>query len=177
MGSDKAVMVGLELVSEEFFQNTTIKLSKSFSRMPYSDMVKSVFDDYLDPAVEAVGVEITNKEERTHIFPTLGARSVVVPYWSPFYFINWLANKSSSLSNPGMADYMFFQSLDGSYQFMPISHFKAMPVVASYTHAPVDKTKDMLSFSNLTEFVVLSAGNRLQDLGTGVFSSILRPLT
>ena len=173
LGADKALMVTLEIVSEEFFQNSTIKFSKSFSRLPYSDMVQNIFDEYINTAVEEAGAEIPPNSERVHIFPTDGARSVLIPYWSPFYAINWLANKSCASSNPSMADYMFFQSLNGSYHFMPITHFKRMPVTASYTHVPPDKTKDLLSFSNITEYTIISAGNRLQDIGSGVFSSIL----
>lgn len=173
LGADKAVMVTVEIVSEEFFQNSTIKFSKSFSRVPYSDMVKNIFDEYINPAIEQAGVQILNDLERVHIFPTSGPRTILIPYWSPFYAINWLANKSCAVSNPSMADYMFFQSMDGSYQFMPISHFKSMPVTASYTHTPPDKTKDLLAFSNITDYSIISAGNRLQDIGSGVFSSIL----
>jgi len=173
LGSDKAVMIGLEIVSEEFFQNTTIKFSKSFSSLTYGDMVQNIFDEYINPAVQEAGVEIRTDSERVHIFPTDGARNAVIPYWSPFYTINWIANKCCAATNQSMADYMFFQSLDGSYQFMPLSYFKGMPVTASYTFTPPDKTKDLLAFSNLKSFSILNVGNRMQDIGTGVFSSLL----
>jgi len=173
MGSDKAVMVGVELVSEEFFINSTIKFSKAYSSMTYSDMVRSIFDEYVDPAVNESGIAVNKDSERLHIYPTDGARNLVVPYWSPFYTINWLANKSSAASNQAMSDYMFFQSLDGSYQYMPISHFKMMPVTASYTHIPPDKTKDLLAFNNLSQVSILNSGNRMENIGTGVFSSLL----
>ena len=173
LGADKAVMISVEMVSEEFFQNSTMKFSKSFSKIPYSDMVQNIFDEYINPAVEQAGIEINADSERLHAFPTDGVRSLVVPYWSPFYTINWLANKACAASNQAVADYMFFQSLDGSYQFMPITYFKNMPVTASYSNSPPDKTKDLLAFSNISEYTVLSVGNRLQDIGVGMFSSLL----
>jgi len=169
MGTDTAVLVGLEFVSEEFFLNPSIKFSKSFSKMPYSKMAEKIYTEFLVSAAEQRS-DLNSGE--VYAMPTDSPRSVIIPYWSPFYAINWLANKASAQENSAMSDYMFYQSLDGSYWFMPISHFKDKPVQAKYKHRPPDQSRDAEEFNNITDLSYISTGNRLQDIGSGVFSSI-----
>jgi hypothetical protein len=46
--------------------------------------------------------------------PTSRKESCVIPNWTPYRAINWLAKRSNPLKNPKAANYVFFESLSGS---------------------------------------------------------------
>jgi len=179
--TDKNAFVTLDFVSPEFFLNTLVKFSASYKDMPYSEMAKKIFQDHMvknvskDPMFSS-GPAFYNSPQETYspnVFDhkTEGNKTVVFPYWSPFYAINWLCNRSHGIVDEKVAsDYLFFQQLNGIYNFVPISYFKNKPVVASYTRIPSDKTKEMLQYKNIEEFIVLSHGDKMKDVTSGVYS-------
>lgn len=194
--TDKAMVTVLEFVSEEFFINSMVKFSTSYKNMPYSEMAKKIFEQYIIEPITISRQTFNNisadKQDYNISFIALeteGTKNVVFPYWSPFYAINWLANKSHTTISPPdsgsvddgnpdkkAADYLFFQQLTGSYIFAPVSHFKAQSTVANYTHVHADKKNDKLMFNNIEDIVILSLNNKLQDVSTGVYGSILNTL-
>lgn len=185
--SDKNAFVTLEFVSPEFFVNTQVKFSVSYRDMPYSDMAKKIFEDYIvkivkqDPMFDS-GPAFSNQSQESYSpaffdYKTEGNKSVVFPYWSPFYAINWLANRSHGiLDNKLGCDYLFFQQLNGIYNFVPVSYFKNKEVVASYTRIPSDKTKDMMQYKNIQEFIVLSYADKMKDVTSGMYASSYKTL-
>jgi hypothetical protein len=173
-GSQNQVLVSLEFVGEEFFFNSGSKLSKSYSSQPYSDMVKSIFYDYILPNNEIDRNEITESgKPKLIIFDTFGMKSLVIPNWSPFYTINYLANKSIYSGNIEMCDYVFYQNLEGSYVFMPISYMKSLPTCANYKHVPADHSAGKLMQDNATRITITNFGDKLRDFSTGTYGSLL----
>lgn len=81
----------------------------------------------------------------------------------------WYADKKA-------ADYLFFQQLNGNYIFAPVSYFKAQSPVAKYRYVAADKANDALMFDNIQEITIVSLNNKLQDVSTGVYSSVLNTL-
>jgi hypothetical protein len=69
MQGDGKKLIRLEFVSPTVYQNAQLRISRAFSDMPYSDMVKAIMKDTL-------GVEV-------NACPTLGNRNIVVPNWNP----------------------------------------------------------------------------------------------
>lgn len=180
--SDKNAFVTLDFVSPEFFVNTQVKFSTSFKDMPYSDMAKKIFEDYIVKVVKkdpmfASGPAFSNQSQESYSpsffeYKTEGNKAVVLPYWSPFYAINWLANRSHGLIDGKLGcDYLFFQQLNGVYNFVPLSYFKNREVVASYTRIPGDKTREMLQYKNIQEFTILNYADKMQDVSSGVYAS------
>lgn len=187
--TDKAMVIMLSFVSEEFFMNNMMKFSQSYTNMSYSDMAEKIFNQYILEPVKQNRIsfsnlprlpeDIANYNTRFKCIPTEGTKKTVVfPFWSPFYAINWLANRSfTTLSaNSGSkraADYVFFQQLSGNYMFAPISYFKTLPVTAKYRQVPVDKNKEDLMFDNAKDITVVTLNDKLMDISSGVFSSVL----
>lgn len=180
--NDKSAFVTLDFVSPEFFLNTQVKFSASYRDMPYSEMAKKIFEDQIAKNIQKdpmffSGSAFYNKPQETYSpsffdYKTEGNKTVVFPYWSPFYAINWLANRSHGIVDEKIAsDYLFFQQLNGIYNFAPISYFKSRPVVASYTRVPSDKTKEMLQYKNIQELSVLSYADKMRDVAAGVYAS------
>lgn len=195
--TDKSMVTVLDFISEEFFRNSMIKFSGSYKNMSYSQMAKEIFDEYIkNPVIDSVltqssDLSITpysNLDILTH--ETEGNdKTIVFPWWSPFYAINWLANKSYGTisgdrpvgyknegkytrpDNKKVADYVFFQQLDGSYQFAPISWFKTGGAAAEYSYVPHDKKNDLKMMNNIEELTILNFNDKLQDVSTGVYSS------
>jgi hypothetical protein len=155
--------------------------------MPYSDMAKKIFEEQIVKNVQKdpmffSGPAFYNAPQETYSpsfydYKTEGNKTVVFPYWSPFYAINWLANRSHSIvENKIASDYLFFQQLNGIYNFVPLSYFKSKPVVASYIRTPSDKTKELLQYRNIEELVILSHGDKMRDVTSGVYSSSYKTL-
>jgi hypothetical protein len=204
--TDKAALTVLDFVSEEFFLNSMVKFSASYKNMPYSKMAENIFQDHIATPIARNRENLTastnfaensnpSKQDSYNVsFITVGTegqnKSVVFPYWSPFYAINWLANKSyTTISPPNSgskgdrwyadkkaADYLFFQQLNGNYVFAPASYFKAQSTVAKYRQVPADKQNDALMFDNIEDVTLVSLNNKLQDVATGVYGSILNTI-
>jgi TfoX/Sxy family transcriptional regulator of competence genes len=150
-------------------------------------MAKKIFEDYIVKIVKqdpmfVSGPAFANQSQESYSpsffdYKTEGNKSVVFPYWSPFYAINWLANRSHGiLDNKLGCDYLFFQQLNGIYNFVPVSYFKNKEVVASYTRIPSDKTKDMMQYKNIQEFIVLSYADKMKDVTSGMYASSYKTL-
>ena len=195
--TDKAMVTVLDFVSEEFFTNSMVRFSASYKNMTYSEMAEKIFQQNIaEPVIrnrQKFNYSPANKQEYNISFTALGtegAKTVVFPYWSPFYAINWLANKSYTTISPPdsgsagdrwyadkkAADYLFFQQLTGNYMFAPVSYFKAQQPVAKYKYVLADKQNDALMFDNIEEITIVSLNNKLQDVSTGVYSSVLNTL-
>jgi hypothetical protein len=83
-----------------------------------------------------------------------------------------LANRSHSIvDNKFGCDYLFFQQLNGTYNFVPLSYFKTKDVVASYTRIPSDKTREMMQYKNIQEFTILNYADKMRDVSSGVYAS------
>ena len=72
-----------------------------------------------------------------------------------------------------MCDYVFYQNLEGIYSFIPISFMKSLPSSASYTHVPAKHSVGALMQNNARRLSVVNFGDKLRDLSTGTFGSIL----
>lgn len=172
--TDNQVLLSLEFVSEEMFFNSGTKLSKAYTNMPYSEMVKNIFYDYILPNNEL------NKDEETEmgspritVFDTYGSKSMVLPNWSPFYAINHMANMSVYSANTEMCDYVFYQNLEGVYVFAPISFMKNLQTCASYKHVPADHKVGKLMQTNASRITITNFGDKLRDFSTGTYANML----
>ena len=69
------------------------------------------------------------------VVETFDSRSYVLPYWTPFYAINWLAHRARAKEDTSLCDYVLFQNSDG-YHFAPISKLKTLEPAFTYTNFP-----------------------------------------
>lgn len=82
--------------------NQTRRIRKSYSDKKVSDIVKSVFKEYLNTEVK-----VEETDNNTH---------VVIPGWTPMYATAWLQKIAIK---DGAADYVLFQNYSGDYSFKP----------------------------------------------------------
>lgn len=99
----------LDFMSQEFVKSQSVKFSKAYHNTLISDMVDDIYRQYIKP--------VSNKS--LNIVATLNTDSKVVPNFSPFKAINWLAKWARSPSYRTGASYVMFENQYG-YYFGPI---------------------------------------------------------
>jgi hypothetical protein len=163
MQGDGKKLIRLEFVSPTVYQNAQLRISRAFSDMPYSDMVKAIMKDTL-------GVEVNT-------CPTLGNRNIVVPNWNPMYAVSWLAKRSAAETIPEACDYVFYENLNGNYQFMPLSLLKKRQSIVKYHHTPTSRnpeTGELLlkkEFYNILSFTIGGRGDKMREVVSGVYGN------
>ena len=109
---------------------------------------------------------------------TYDTRSYVIPYWSPFYAINWLAHKARSKYDTSFCDYVFYENSDG-HHFVPISRLKQKPPKFTYTDYVQGfrsvKGERMIEseLRNIIAMTVEDISDRLRQQSLGMFSSAM----
>jgi len=104
---DRTKMYQLSLVSEEYMFSKKMKVSKGYKGVRYDEMVTDV--------MKKLNKESDNLNKRTYAETTLSDHNVIVPNWTPFQAINWLAKRSNSLKHPKAANYVYYETLTGNY--------------------------------------------------------------
>ena len=163
MQGDGKKLIRLEFVSPTVYQNAQLRISRAFSDMPYSDMVKAIMKDTL-------GVEV-------NACPTLGNRNIVVPNWNPMYAVSWLAKRSAAETIPEACDYVFYENLNGDYQFMPLSLLKQRKSIVKYHHTPTARNPETgelflkKEFYNILSFAIGGRGDKMREVVSGVYGN------
>lgn len=111
----------LHFCSEELILSESIKISKSYKGMTITNIVKDITTNYLGIA--------STKLPTSAITDTQGDIDLVVPYWSPFYTINWLASRARSGTDTGCS-FLFFEDNAG-YHFTSIEKLSQQKPVQS----------------------------------------------
>jgi hypothetical protein len=98
----------LELVSEQYLSNAHSRISKSYKGMSYRDIAFDIWMNYLNPITkQMLGGIFEHTEGRD--------RQCVIPNWTPYQAINWLAKRSNSLKYPKAANYVYYETLTGNF--------------------------------------------------------------
>ena len=161
------VAVRLEFVSHLAELSLRTKLNRALRRMTFQEMVWAVYADLQsqDPALpEILGMA------------TFGQSTVIVPNWSPLYAINWFAHRSVSVENQQIADYLFFETLDGA-NFFSLSKLKEFLPAAKYRSAPSgfrsDDGERMIEaeLRNISSYAIRDMGDKLRETKLGMYAS------
>lgn len=162
----------LQFSSMQFQLDYKRKISRSYRNTKISEIAKKVFKDYLiDTTLE--DEEIENPKLQA-VSDTGNPTTLVIPNWSPFQTMNWLASKAEYYGN---CDYMFFETMEGFF-FMPLSLLKSKKSVTTYqyTSEPVKEeiTKSIdKEMGKITTYVEVQNGcNKSEMEMEGVFSSL-----
>jgi hypothetical protein len=167
--TDNSKFAVLELVSIESDKGNANRFSRSFTGMTYDDMVLKIMRE------QVLGE--SQKNNYIHTTPTIGLKNLVVPYWNPFYTINWIAKKSISKNDFTHCDYVFYQTLNGIYHFVPLSFLKTYPPTAKYTHIPGGSRTEAGDMPieqylrNVRNMNIVAYQNRLKSIATGIYAS------
>ena len=161
----------INFVSEEFITSSSIKISKSYIGRNISDMVESIYDDYLDTDK----VLVVEKTRNLH--------DVIIPNWSPLHSMNWLASRGMSEDHDG-ANYFFFETLDG-FNFVSmekliddvrkdkIAYPNGTKTKYSYGMKNVGESNTGIAHTIADSYNVDSTSNIIQNLSRGMYGSKL----
>lgn len=161
------VVVRLEFVSHLAELSARTKLNRVFRRMSFQEMVWAVYSDMKnqDPKLPEI-----------RGMPTYGQSTVIIPNWSPLYAINWFGHRSVSMDNQQIADYLFYETLDGA-NFFALSKLKEFAPVAKYKSASsgfrTESGERMIEseLRNITSYAVRDMGDKLRETKLGMYAS------
>jgi hypothetical protein len=164
----------LHFCSEELILSQSIKVSNSYKDMTVANIIRDIAYNYLQISSE--------KLPQSELTPTTGDFSVVVPFWSPFYAINWLARMASTARSTSCS-FMFFEdslgfhfnSIENLSQQAPLQAINFMPM--NFAGATREKSKDKTDMQQRLEaaesYELVSAPDTIDLFNTGVYSSKL----
>lgn len=132
----------LGFVSKHLIKSNRTKISRSFNAMTASDIVGYITEDILKLPEGDNNLEwdalITNE-------PTKNVKNCVIPSWTPFKTIKWLAKHSMSEDN-GSSNYIFFENNEG-FHFTSIDKLKEQDVTRTFT-VGIDISQSLRSSEN-----------------------------
>lgn len=100
----------LHFCSEEQVLNDQIKMSKVYEETPISDIISDIATTVLRINPKKFNID--------NITPTEKLVSVTIPYWRPFYALNWLCARAFS-PQYSFAGFLFYENRDGFF-FRPL---------------------------------------------------------
>ena len=118
-------------ISTEFIVNGNASVDNSFVGLPFSQMVKSIYNEYFNKSNKKVGnKKFITYEKDFFVEDTYGKHSIVSPLSTPFEFIQYCARQSQS-SKYRESDYIFYENDDG-FNFRTISGLLEQDPVEDY---------------------------------------------
>ena len=161
----------INFVSDEFITNSVTKISKSYMGRNISDMVESIYSDYMDTD-KALTVEETKN-----------LHDVIIPNWSPLYSMRWLAGRGMSEDYNG-ANYFFFETLDG-FNFVSLEGLidevrsdklkypTGTKMMYRYGFKNVGESQSGVAHTIASEYHVDSTFNVIQNFSRGMYGNKL----
>ncbi len=160
----------LHFCSEEAILSESQKISKSYKGQTVSSIIKDVCSTFL---------KIDSKKfPSTAITETQGNFDVVIPYWTPFYTINWLSRMARTAQAPGCS-FVFFEDSEG-YHFSSIELLSQQEPLQSINFGPMnfhgeknEKSDTELRYEGAYTFELVSSPDMIRSFGTGAYSGKL----
>jgi len=163
----------LHFCSEELILNESILVANSYRDSTVSAIVRDVAMKYLQISPK--------KFPASELTETVGNFNVVVPYWTPFYTINWLARMARKSTTPGCS-FLFFEDSLG-YHFTaiellvqqdPIQVINFMPLsLAGQTREKNDKSDTQQRLESAEDYQLSNSPDLFRGLSSGTYSSKL----
>jgi len=141
-----------------------------------STIVSDIFKNYINSGSGDTRKELISNEK------TVGEQNIIIPSWSAFTAINWLAKRATAENNPKVCDYVFYQDLDG-FHFKSISSMFNTDPMQTYIYG-ADNARDFIrdtpnseinmqeSFQNIRKLVACGF-DRSRETLKGTYSSNL----
>ena len=160
----------LHFCSEEAIINESIKVSKAYISMPVSDIIKDIATNFLKIDLQ--------KFPSDSLTSTVGNFDIIVPFWEPFYTINWLARMARTGSDPGCS-FLFFEDSKG-YHFTSIEELSQQDPIQSINFMPMNFTGESYEVSDTTirhesaeSYELGNAPDLMKSLSTGLYAGRL----
>jgi len=187
---EKLKIYQLSLISEEYVFSKKMKISKGYKNASYSYMAKDIMKE--------LNKENTHSNKNIFVEQTLSHQNVIIPNWTPFQAINFLASRSLSADSepieqeeggdnptptarPIGSYFVFYEKFGTGFFYESIESMilkqKSKGNIPLYQYRP--KLTDNAVFSSLIQyftveqFDVVNSFKSLENLGRGVFGSRL----
>jgi len=187
---EKLKIYQLSLISEEYVFSKKMKISKGYKNASYSYMAKDI--------MKKLNKENTHSNKNIFVEQTLSHQNVIIPNWTPFQAINFLASRSLSADSepieqeeggdnptptarPIGSYFVFYEKFGTGFFYESIESMilkqKSKGNIPLYQYRP--KLTDNAVFSSLIQyftveqFDVVNSFKSLENLGRGVFGSRL----
>ena len=170
----------IHFVDPLFMQNIFTKISQSYPNQLISKTVTDIFNTHV---LQGRPISEEAEEFKLNIVePTQGTTNVIIPGWGPFKAINWLSKRAVSQKQKGVADYVFYQDLDG-FNFCSVSSFfdsdikqeyifgvtNSLDVIRPHPKKEIDLESTFMNIRNLQ----INGYDRSKETMKGMFSSSL----
>ena len=165
----------IKCVSPEVFYDLKKQVSRSLTGST-DMMIQTIFADYLNDGTKNIVINSPTVSNR---------RKFVIPYWHPFYTINWLCSRSLSGENINACNYLFFERAnvdDGKTEFVlsTIDKIIAQESKRTYTYRQPrlrkvfrDSRDINYEFTNILAIEFPEEGDRLSEIMSGRFSGTI----
>lgn len=163
----------LHFCSEELIISQSTKISKSYKGLPVSSIIRDITATYLN--IDSA------KFPSSALTTTFGNFDIVVPFWSPFYTINWLARMARTSSSSGCS-FMFFEDSTGYHftsietlsQQEPLQIINFMPMnLAGESGEKSEKTDTQMRLESAEEYEMSKAPDLIRQITTGMYAGKL----
>lgn len=161
----------LNFCSEELILNESRKISKAYKGRSVSDMITDIARTYL-------GISATKLPD-TAITKTTGSFDVVIPYWQPFYTINWLSRMALTGNDQG-GTFVFFEDSQG-YHFQSLETLSQQAVLQDFNFMPANFEGDNQSpksdmqrdLESAEKYTLEEGPDILRSISTGMYAGKL----
>ena len=165
---DRVTQYRISFASKEFLRNLEKKVSRSFSGKSISQIVKTIYTEELEG------------DREISILPTTGLHDFVIPNWSPFHTINWLASRAISEDENG-ANYFFFGNLGDVFRFTSLENLFREEEVETYTYQITNVAKpttpdgyyDENDYKIVKDYQVDTTTDIINNISVGMYSNKL----
>jgi len=191
IGTDEKIKIyQLSFVSEEYMYSKKMKISKGYKNASYSYMAKDI--------MKKLNKENTHPNKNIFVEQTLSHQNVIIPNWTPFQAINFLASRSLSAdSEPveqeeGGGDnappaarpigslFVFYEKFGTGFFYESIESMilrqKVRGGLPLYQYRPktiAGTSSPAVGYFSVDKFEITSSFKTLENLGHGMFGSRL----
>jgi len=191
IGTDEKIKIyQLSFVSEEYMYSKKMKISKGYKNASYSYMAKDI--------MKKLNKENTHPNKNIFVEQTLSHQNVIIPNWTPFQAINFLASRSLSAdSEPveqeeGGGDnappaarpigslFVFYEKFGTGFFYESIESMilrqKVKGGLPLYQYRPktiAGTSSPAVRYFSVDKFEITSSFKTLENLGHGMFGSRL----
>ncbi len=169
VGTEVTQTYTLQFISKAYFRNQQSRVRKAYTNTPISQMVKEIVGNRLNEDVDAE--------------PTSGIQTFLIPSWTPFRAVNWLAARARPESHPEAANYLFYETVAG-FQFRSINDIVQQTPTIRFVYDPanVRLTRDtgftgerliQPEIQSVRSYTILQSGSTMERIDQGMFASKL----
>lgn len=168
----------LRLASIGWSNNVRTRISRSYNKKKYSEIVDEIFYDKF-VTEDNYGLKGQDSEFKSEdakgcvVEETYGEYSVVIPRWKPIQCFNWLAGRSQSKDNRYAVNYVFYEDKN-TYNFKSINNLIEQDASDTYyvKLENIDKF-DEKNYFNISNYTYEDTGDVLINSASGTFGSRL----